>query len=585
MRNRAPHIAVVAAAALATTLALAPSRNAVAAGGECGLPTSAPLWVDYGEASVKPDTRAVLARPGVVVASSGTTVPQQFRAAGAATAYFELNLPRIVGAPSAPADAAGIAAAADSEYDKAVKATACSTPWILLNELQGSNLPTPWSATNTGYRANIIALVQELAHDGAHPALLVQGNPTFAGDAGAWWRTASQSTQLVYEAYYDGSKIYPLGSLIGSRRMRLGMRLVAHQFEGVGVPSSKLGFMLGFHSAQTAGIGGRQGLAPTLAWLRVVKWEALAARQVAQDEQIPFLSSWGWGTFGADSVDADKPVAACTWLWARDPKLCDAPTMAGAGFSTSRVEGPIVLPANTVCTLGDGRRVTTDEVMRLTRLTRDAHDALTAQFIRAAIRNEAPVGQAQVIAFENRVIATVFHGNARAYDRALAKRHADRKLARGIIADGLRLDALTFDQRAQLLLTAASNAICAKDDLPGAGRPLAVSNDRDIAAPQLNALLPFLFRDRTAPATPAAPTVTRTGTLNTVTWTSGAEHDLAGYDVFRDGAKVTTFRPTGTTTVYDVGAPAGATYTVQAIDTSGNRSPMSPPSNAAQSIK
>jgi hypothetical protein len=574
MRTRTLHIAV-AAAALATTFAFTPSRNAAAAGGECGLPTSNPIWVDYAEAAVKPDTRAVLAHAGVVVASSGTTVPAALRAAGAATTYFELNLPRLVGAISAPADPSGMAAAADAEFDRAAKSTGCSTPWILLNELQGSNLPTPWSATNAVYRANLLAFVQELAHDGAHPALLVQGNPTFGGDAGTWWKTASQSAQLVYEAYYDASKIYPLGPLVGARRMRMGMRLVAHQFESVGVPSSKLGFMLGLHSAQTAGIGGRQGLEPTLAWLRVVKWEALAAQQVAQDEQIPFLSSWGWGTFGADSVDPDKAVAACTWLWARDPKLCDAPTMAGAGFSTSRLEGPIVLPEGTVCTLGDGRRVTTDEVERLTPVTRDAHDALTAQFIRAAIRNAAPVGQSQVLAFENHVIATTFHGNAKAYDRALATHHADREVARGIIADGLRFNALTFDRRAQLLLTAAANAICAKDDLPGAGRPLAVSNDRDIAAPQLNAELPFLFHDHTPPATPAAPTVTRTGTVNVVTWTSGAEHDLAGYDVFRDGTKVTTFRPTGTTTVYDVAAPAGALYTVQAIDMSGNRSAMS----------
>jgi rhamnogalacturonan lyase-like protein len=581
MRTRAFHIAAVASAAAATALAVTPSRSAVAAGGECGLPTSAPVWIDYGEASVKQDTRSVFAKPGVVVASSGTTVPPAFRAAGAATAYFELNLPRLVGAPSAPADAAGITATADTEYDRAVKSTGCATPWILLNELQGSNLTTPWSTTNAGYRANILALVQELAHDGAHPALLVQGNPAFGGDAGTWWKTVSQSSQLVYEAYYDGSRIYALGSLIGSRRMRLGMRLAAQQFESVGVPAAKLGFMLGFHSAQTAGIGGRQGLQPTSAWLRVVKWEALAAQQVARDDKIPFLSSWGWGTFGPDSVDPDKPLAACTWLWARDPKLCDAPQQLD---NRSRLEGPIVLPPNTVCTLGDGRRVTPTEVAQLTKLTRDANVALTAQFVRAAIRGGAPVSEQAVLNVEQHVIDSVFHGKPAAYDRALAERHADRQLARGVIADTLRREAIakqvgsTYDWIAARLMTAANNAICANDVLPGAGRPLAVSNDRDIATPQLNALLPFLFRDHTAPATPAAPTVTRTGTTNLVTWTSGHEADLAGYDVYRDGTKLTTFLPTGTTAWYDLNAPADATYTVQAIDTSGNRSPMSPQS-------
>src|SRR5436190_8579396 len=167
---------------------------------ECGLPAATPLWIDYGEASVKPDARAVFSKPGVIVASSGTAVPAAFRKAGAATTYFELHLPNLVGDTNAPDDPAGVPAAADALYDRAVKSTGCTTPWIALNELQGSQIATPWSPTYAAYRANVLTVIQRLAERGAHPALLIHGEPTAAGDAGVWWRTASQSATLVYEA-------------------------------------------------------------------------------------------------------------------------------------------------------------------------------------------------------------------------------------------------------------------------------------------------------------------------------------------------------------------------------------------------
>src|SRR3982751_3806350 len=70
----------------------------------CGLPPAAPLWVDYAghDAPIVP-------RPGMVLAvSSGTVVPAQMRAAGAATVFFDLHLNDRVGTTSAPADPATI---------------------------------------------------------------------------------------------------------------------------------------------------------------------------------------------------------------------------------------------------------------------------------------------------------------------------------------------------------------------------------------------------------------------------------------------------------------------------------------------
>jgi hypothetical protein len=575
----------------AAALLVVPAAGAatVRAAGECGLPDSAPLWIDYGEASVRPDVRAVLSKPGVVVASSGTPVPAAFRQAGVATTYFELHLPRIVGETTDPADAASIIPAADALYARAVASTGCATPWIALNELQGSQIPTPWSPANSAYRANVLTVLQRLVERGAHPALLIHGNPTVAGDAGVWFRTASQSAHLIYEAYYDGSKIYPLGPVIANRRMRLGMRFTLNLFESAGVPRSRFGFMLGFHSAQTPGIAGRQGLQPAEAWLRVVKWEALAARQIAAEYGLPTIWTWGWGTFGPESVDADKAAAACTWLWTRDQTLCDAPAMGGAGFVTSLVEGQIVEPAGVQCTFAGGH-VTTRSVARLTRLTKDGQIALTAQFARMALFTAAPVPQQDVLAVERTVVARVFKGNRKAYVRALERRGADAEIARGVIADELRRRALAAQIDASTTLfdwigaresAAVDTAICLRDELPGIGVPLARGNDRDVGTIPLASFLPFLFRDTTAPATPAAPTVTRVGALVTLTWQSGGETDLAGYDVFRTvpggvAQKVNPIGLVGRATFVDAPAPEGATYTLVAVDTSGNRSAASP---------
>ena len=75
------------------------------------------------------------------------------------------------------------------------------------------------------------------------------------------------------------------------------MRGVIRRFADVGVPRERLGLALGFHSAP--GMLGREGLQPLPAWLDYVKWNALAAEQVAAEEGISSIWSWGWAAFTA----------------------------------------------------------------------------------------------------------------------------------------------------------------------------------------------------------------------------------------------------------------------------------------------
>jgi hypothetical protein len=589
--GRAAVLAALCAAVIGGASAAA-SRGA--AGDACGVPDSGTVWVDYGEGSVRPDTRAVLARPGVVVTTSGTALPRYYRAHGAATTYFVLHLPAIVGQPNAPADPAAIQAAADSLFAKAVASSGCATPWIALNELFGSGAATPWSATTAQYRADVLALMQALAAHGAQPALFVSGNPNVAGDAAGWWQQVAAAGTIVYEAYFDAPRAASLGPVMGGRRMRLGMRSVIAMFRAAGIAPERLGIALGFHSGGGQGAGGRQGLQPREAWLRVVKWEALAARQVAADAGIRSVWSWGWGTYGAASADPDKPAAACVYLWARDRALCDGPAAAGAGFSTSLVEGQIVLAPTVQCSLSGGRRIGTADVARLTGLTGDRHAAIDALAARAIARTAVRVPFAKVLSVETGAVRRAFGGSRPAYLQALTQAHATLAMAREVIRDELRRQAiasmLTSKGAAEAPLEwtearqtrALTTAICRKDDLPGSG-DFPRSDLRDVGAVPLAGTLPFLLGDVTPPAPPSPPTATPGAKTVTLAWTFGREADLAGYVVFRSTTPGGPYTPLDTLTVQHPGfvdrtaaAAVPSYYVVRAVDTSLNQSDPSP---------
>jgi hypothetical protein len=117
-------VAVIGAVLIAVIVQ--PTARSAPATHDCGLPDERPLWIEFGAGSVPPEVRAVFARPGVVVAGSGTALPSEFRAKGAATTFITLNLPRYVGAPNAPADPATVRPEADELYAQAVESTACA---------------------------------------------------------------------------------------------------------------------------------------------------------------------------------------------------------------------------------------------------------------------------------------------------------------------------------------------------------------------------------------------------------------------------------------------------------------------------
>ena len=413
-----------AAAALA---AAAPGTAGAAA---CGLPDTKPLWIDYGA----PALGHLFGRPGVVVAGSGEGYPAQMRSRGAQTIHWDNYLRSRVGTPSAPADPDVLKARAEKVFDFAVLTTGCATPWIAINELFGASVPTPWTPTTTRYRQNVLEWVRLLAARGAKPLLLISSDPFTGGEAAQWWRDVAAVSDLVIEKYFNAPAVHRAGPVLGSRRMRTSMRQAASKLFAINIPPSKLGFMLAFQTRP--GSGGREGLKPASAWFEVAKLQALAAKQVSRELSIAHIWSWGWGVFNQAGSDPDKQGAACVWLWARDPRLCNAPRHV-EGFDPDRREGQIDLSAGVRCALGE-QVITNNQIGELSRLTRDPEVALSALFARLVESREAAVGPHDILSAERTIVSRRFGGQSGGYAGALARGRATRRVARDIVGDELR---------------------------------------------------------------------------------------------------------------------------------------------------
>ena len=315
-------VLVAALCMLGIPAALVGSAAAKPAELSCGVAEpQPPAWIDFADGSVT-FWRERFARPGVIVATGGPLLAAEARTAGAATVHWDMYLRKRVGTPSEPADPDLMQRRADSLFDYAVSVSGCERPLIALNELWGASLPTPLTPTAERYRANVLRFVTRLAERGGRPALLVSSEPFTGGDAGVWWRAIGQVSDIVLEKYANANLIWRDGAVDGSRRLRTGYRSSAAKLFAIGVPPSRIGLMIGFQTG--AGSGGREGLQPRSRWFDVAKWQAFAAEQVSRELRLTHVWSWGWAQRNERSNDPDKTFAACVWLWARDPDLCDA---------------------------------------------------------------------------------------------------------------------------------------------------------------------------------------------------------------------------------------------------------------------
>jgi hypothetical protein len=405
----------------------------------CGLPETPTTWIDFADGSVS-FWRERFARPGVVVATGGTQLAAEARAAGAATVHWDMYLRKRVGTPSDPADPALMEKRADALFDYAVSVSGCQTPLIALNEMWGSSLPTPLTPTAERYRANVLRFVSRLAARGGRPALLVSSEPFTGGDAAPWWRSLAAVSDLVLENYANANLIWRDGVVDGSRRLRVRYRQSAAKLLAMGIPPSRIGIMIGFQTG--AGAGGREGLRPRSRWFEVAKWQALAVREVARELGLAHVWSWGWAQRDARSNDPDKTLAACVWLWSRDTSLCDAPSVVGKELDPDTKTGQLNLPAGTRCVYGT-TPLTAGGVAALAKLTGDRELALTALVVRAIERERAPVSPTEALAFERRIVRARFSGSTSSFRAALADAGASLAVGRGVMGDELRAQSIS----------------------------------------------------------------------------------------------------------------------------------------------
>ena len=420
-------------------LALAPSSAQGAAApppyaGQCGLPATQPLWAEFGWPT--PAYEAIFGKPGVVVGASSGDWPAKMRAAGAATVYFDLNLKNRIGTTTKPADPSLIDSRAKKFFDFAVQQTGCATPVIVLNELAGAGLVTPWSDNNATYRANALRFVQQLAGLGAHPVMLIAARPYTGGDAGVWWQQLAASAEIVREDYIPATLTWKNGPVLGNRTLRESYRQAVADLTSIGIAPNRVGLMISF--ATTPGFGGRSGLQSADAWYEVVKWESLAAQQVADETGIASVWSWGWGQWNAAEQDPAKAYALCAWLWTRSPALCNAPKAIGDVFDTSLKTGQLnVLTSGQQCVVGK-QVLSNDAIQKLQMVTGERDTAYSALYQRLVESERVPVSAADVLAAERAVVAQAFKGSRAAYTAALRQAHASVAIARGVLADQLR---------------------------------------------------------------------------------------------------------------------------------------------------
>jgi hypothetical protein len=427
--------------ALLATVAAVLAVLAIPAGGSsapsalsCGVPEGKPAWIDFADGST-PFFRERFARPGVIVATGGPDVAREARVAGAGNIFWDMWLRKRIGTPLAPVDNELMEQRADVLMARATFVTGCQRPLIALNELSGARTPWPLTSTAEQYRANVLRFMKHLVERGARPALLVAGRPYTEGEAAEWWRQVGEISDVVIQRYSNANVIWRAGPVDGSRKLREFYRDSAIELLQVGIPASRLGLMIGFMTGP--GVGGREGLKPRSRWFDVVKWQAFASREIAGELRLGHVWSWGWAQRNARSTDPDKTYAACVWLWARDPKLCDAPGTLGKELDADRHEGQIDLPAGARCSYGD-TMLSSSRVSTLANVTGDRELALTALLVRAVENARIDVRSDRILAAEQRIVTSRFRSNRAAYRAALGEAGAGLATARGIIADELR---------------------------------------------------------------------------------------------------------------------------------------------------
>ena len=148
----------------------------------------------------------------------------------------------------------------------------------------------------------------------------------------------------------------------------------------------------------------------------------------------------GLGDLQQAGIDRDKAAAACVYLWARNPRLCDGPKAAGAKFDASVGVGQLgSLPKGVLCSLPEGD-ITTSAIAPLVRALRDRDVASSVMLERLVLQQEVPLDPRAVLTAELALVDDRYGGRLTSYLAALSRARLTRTAARALLADELRRD-------------------------------------------------------------------------------------------------------------------------------------------------
>ena len=283
-----------------------------------------PVWADYGGPGVygKP-VASVLARPGVTLGVGNDDWAADYRADGADTAGWHMRLKDIVGTHVRPKPRSAVLRKVPGLVGLARRMSTCDPPWLALNEMQAVQMPEPLSRSVLRYRNNVLALATKLNRAGVRTFLLIPRIPQQRTRYARYWRSLALQANLVYEAYSFSSRtaIRPGGE----RYLREKWTAAMSRLLKFARKPSRMGIMIPYWTKHR--LSGREGLRDA-AWFRLTRIKTDAVESVARSFRLGTIWSWGWQTNPAvGEVDPDKKKAACYYLQARDPALCDPSTI------------------------------------------------------------------------------------------------------------------------------------------------------------------------------------------------------------------------------------------------------------------
>ena len=252
--------------------------------------------------------------------------------------------PAGVGTPLEPYDPGVVINRANRLYSTAAMSSGCTQPVIAENELNGASLVTPWTANNAAYRRNVLIYMQTLSALRRAPG-------------------AARLERAVHRR--RGRRLVAAALAVRRRRARVVLRRARNRQAGAdraaagrcgnAVPQARRRVHLRRHPREQARadarlpddarLGRPRGRSRATSWLEVDEARRRSPRSRSRARSgSRSVWSWGWAAWSTGERDPDKPIAACVYLWARDPSLCNGPAAAGKGFNASLTEGQLDAP-------------------------------------------------------------------------------------------------------------------------------------------------------------------------------------------------------------------------------------------------